>query len=204
MDLLVTIPEKTRNVARQLRVNASGIEAALLMSAKEVSEVLERDVKRELTGTRLNVRTGALRRDVRGQARKISGAIQIGVGVTKGPATAYAEIQDQGGVIKAKPGKALPVPLKPARERAAQVKSPSELPASIRNKMFMVKPASGGSPLLGIVKGKGEFEAWYVLKKSVTIPASHWLTGPMNLHAPRVVPRLMMRALHRKLEGGAV
>jgi len=97
----------------------------------------------------------------------------VAVGVPKSsPAHAYAGIQETGGVIRAKPGKALAVPLTDA---ARQLTSPLDASAAGVELVFISRKDKGSPPLLAQVIGE-EIKPWYVLLKSVTLKATHWLT----------------------------
>ena len=204
MQLSIEVPQRTLDVARDLKAKAKGIKSAVLKGAKNASTQLSAEVIKGLSGKNLKMRSGAMIRGVKGRAAFMSDGVEIGVGITKGPATAYAEKQEEGGEIRAKPGKALPVPLDPVRRKWAVTKSPSQLPYAIREKLFMVsRKKEGKPPLLGITKGRGaNFEAWYVLVKKVDITPSHWLSGPVEQHAPRIVRHEIIGAVDRHLEAG--
>lgn len=197
MLLRYEVPEHTKRTIRELGISARGIKGALLQSAKETAEILAAEVQKGLSGDRLHPRSGALRRGTRGRASIAGDRVEIGVGVTKGPPTAYAELQERGGTVRAKPGRALPVPLGPVRRRWAVPKSPSELPGNI--KLFMLK-RPGKDPLLARKMKRGPLQFWYVLKREVTIPSSGWLSGPVEEKAPQLVPRMVTVAMDRNLK----
>ncbi|NLF33256.1 MAG: hypothetical protein GX591_20515 [Planctomycetes bacterium] len=101
------------------------------------------------------------------------------VGVSEGvPAHAYAGIQETGGTITAKPGKALAVPL---NDRARALTSPRDATVELT----MIK-RPGKPPLLARVFGDS-VEPWFVLLKSVTLKATHWLSDGVSRSMPLMV-----------------
>jgi len=206
MRLEVGLSDSTKRMMATLRVRTGTLRAAFLQSCSEAADEMADEVVLEASGARLKVRSDGLRRGIKGRAFLGAQSINIAVGIQRGTATAYARIQDEGGEVKAKPGRALPVPLPAAMRGRAVAKSPSELPASIRERLFMLK-RPGKDPLLALRREganqygryKSQLEFWYVLKRSVRIPASEWLTGPIMKHAPTLVPAAINSAFERQL-----
>ncbi len=140
----------------------------------------------------LNVVSGNLRRSIASRVDVSGGGITAYIGVTKGPAVKYARIHEEGGVIKAKPGKALAVPLDAARTAGGKLKYPGgPREAGKREELiFIDRRAQGKPPLLvkvhrtpGKPGGKAAgFEPWYVLLKSVRVPAKRYLSGGVQRH----------------------
>lgn len=66
--------------------------------------------KNLLSGQLLNRRTGTLARSVTGRGVRVGGIPGMRVGIFRGPALAYAGLQEHGGTIRAK-GKSLAIPI---------------------------------------------------------------------------------------------
>lgn len=62
-------------------------------------------------GKAIGIITDMLRSSIAHRVEPIAGGVAVFVGVTKGPASAYARIQYLGGTIRAKAGGALAIPL---------------------------------------------------------------------------------------------
>jgi hypothetical protein len=170
---------------------AKRVQATVAGAAKRGVEQLASEIAtHELTGQTLGVVTGMLRRSVKGWMISSGGTIVVAVGVTKGPATAYARIHEEGGVIRGK-GKRLAVPLPAARTRTGKPRFPGGPREAARKypDLFLLK-RPGRPPLLcrplrvagrkgGKVKG---LEPLFVLLSSVRIPARHWLSEGVLKH----------------------
>ncbi|MCK4660863.1 MAG: hypothetical protein KAV82_15190, partial [Phycisphaerae bacterium] len=139
----------------------------------------------------LKVVTGKLRASLRGRVLSTGATVVAAVGVTKGPATKYAAIHERGGVIRPKNAKALAIPLPAARGPGGKPRYPGGPREAARKhpNMFMLKQ-KGKPPLLCYakrVRGKAggkvsELVPLFVLKKSVKVPARHWLSGGVRKH----------------------
>lgn len=116
------------------------------------------------------------RRGALGTAAQVSSweldARTAAVGVpAEAEAHAWAAIQEEGGVIAAAPGRALAIPLTP---EAARYTSPRDAPVELA---FISRDRQGKPPLLAQVLARGgALKPWYVLVKSVSLRATHWLS----------------------------
>jgi hypothetical protein len=79
-------------------------------------------------------RTGTLARSVTGQATLFQGLPAMRIGVFRGPALKYANIQDVGGTIKPRKAKALAIPVGPALTPAGVERfgGPRKFPGELR------------------------------------------------------------------------
>jgi hypothetical protein len=140
-------------------------------------------------GKSLNVVTGNLRRSLVGKVVRPGDPLIAAVGITKGPASKYAAIHEYGGVIKAKGGKALAIPLSAAKTPGGRPRFPGgPLEAGEKLKTFVVAE-KGKPPLICTTKhvaGGGkkvrELVPLYVLVKQVRMPARHWLREGVRKH----------------------
>jgi len=114
----------------------------------------------------------------------------------------YAAIHQFGGVIKAKGGGALAIPISPAAKRAAS-------PRDFNDLVFINRP--GHPPLLirghagrkygkdGARKG-GRMEIMYVLKKSVRIPKRLHVLESFKSEGFQVIRRAMWQAIATEMK----
>jgi hypothetical protein len=132
-----------------------------------------------LSGQRLNRRTGALARSITGRGELYKGQPAMRVGVFRGPALAYAGIQEYGGVIKPKKAKALAIPVGPAL-------TPAGVPrfSGPREKAGLVFVRFRGGNAIGGLFDKASLAAadglkgallFYLLVEKVTIRGQHYL-----------------------------
>lgn len=169
-------------------------------------------VKESLTGTKvLKTRTGALRRSVIGRAELNHGVPVIRVGVLRGPSIKYARIQEEGGTIKPRKASALAIPQEPVLTPAGVHKyvSPRKAPFVFRFVPFR------GRNIIGKLVNEKEVDAlrdggdtlqealfhakaYYLLAKSVTIPARRWLSTPIRTFLP-VIARDVKLYMEKKL-----
>lgn len=164
----------------------AGVELASLISESEFGP-----------GKAVGNVTGMLRRSIASRVLGVNAAaLSIKVGVTKGPATAYASIHERGGTIKAKGGKALAIPVgKALVSGSRRPKFPGGPREAARKfpEMFMLK-RPGKPPLLvrpirvaGRANGKiARIEVLFVLKKSVKVSPKRYLSGGVQKHIGQV------------------
>jgi len=157
---------------------------------RSASLAVERQLKLNLSGKMLKTRTGRLRASIGSMVTKrgieIMALIGSGVRNAKGRVK-YANIQETGGIIRAKSGKFLAIPLPAALTPAGVPKKTS--PLDYVN-TFIAK---------GVIfqkKGK-KFTPLYALKKSVRIPASKYLSKTLTETNRRVVGILL-----KTIDGG--
>jgi len=171
--MVVTIdisPETRRTIARH-RALAGRAPDAMADGVHSAARAGAEDVARQLNMGELDIRSqyqGA------GLGSSVSGwmidrsAPLAALGVRRGtPGHPYAAIHEHGGVIRAKPGGALSVPL---TDKARQYSSPRDM----ENLTFIKR--KGKPPLLAEVRKRGTMIAHWVLLAQVTIPASNWLS----------------------------
>ncbi len=131
-------------------------------------------IKKNLRGPILNVKTAHLWRSI-GMTTKTEGSVNsvtIGSGVAGKKAPPYAGINEKGGTIRPKKAKALKVPLPGIKGVAANYPD-----------AFIIKSKKGNT-LLVESRGKKGLRPLFVLKKSVKIPARHWLSQSKNEMKP--------------------
>ncbi|MCK4624567.1 MAG: hypothetical protein KAV00_04595 [Phycisphaerae bacterium] len=182
------LDEASKREIRRLEGLGKRFLPALTRAARYGAEQLASKIAEQELGPdgTLKVVTGKLRSSLRGRVVSTGATIVAAVGVTKGPATKYAAIHEHGGVIRPKNAKALAIPLPAARGPGGKPRFPGGPREAARKhpNMFMLKQ-KGKAPLLCYakrVRGKAggrvsELVPLFVLKKSVKVPAKHWLSG---------------------------
>ncbi len=124
---------------------------------------------RNVSGGILQTRSAHLRRNITGKTfrDKLIYSI-IGTGIFGKKGVKYASILEKGGTIRPKKAKALTIPLPGVKGKA------SNFPDS-----FIIK-SKAGNALIVQKKGKSGLKPLFVLKKSVKIPAFHWLSDSIK------------------------
>lgn len=131
------------------------------------------------------VRAGTLRRAIRGRV-ELQGTVLVALTLSAGedsPAAAYASVQEKGATIRPRRGRFLAIPLGPALTASgvAKVKSPREV-ADLR-----FQPLRGGAMGMLVKDHKGRrarSELWFLLVRSVTVPATRFLGRAMDTIRP--------------------
>jgi hypothetical protein len=153
--------------------------------------------KEHLSGQMLRRRTGSLARSVTGLGITRNGAPAMRVGVLRGPALAYAWLQEEGGVIKPKKAKALAVPVNEALTPAGVPRKRG--PREYKNLMFVrFRP---GRNVIGGLFDKTEMEkadndlskvkAYFLLLKEAKIPAHYYLLLGVVKYTPTLMDNLI-------------
>jgi hypothetical protein len=184
----------TLRLLADFKYRIRGLSTAIYRGAQKTARELERQTKENITAMHL-IKSGALRRSVEaGVLPFTNGTVTIYVGSVKGAASAYAEAQETGKLITPKNGQWLAIPVGPALTAGgiARYKSPLDVPAKLRfqpidaNTALLV--ATGGwsytigrSGYVGKVQGARKKDAkrgvvWFILVKSVRLPATNWLS----------------------------
>jgi len=150
----------------------------------------KKHILRNISRKILKVKTGQLWRSV-GFKTKTKGSIneiEIGSGVAGKKAPPYARIHEKGGKITPKRAKALTIPLPGIKGVAANYPD-----------AFIIK-SKAGNMLLVERKGEAGIRPLFVLKKSVTIPARHWLSQSIAEMKPDLIKLLSPKEVVKILE----
>lgn len=192
---------------------AQVIKKSLVAAALEVESHMQEKV---LSGQVLKVRTGALRRSITSAVTDIDGDMiaLIGSGVRQSRKATYdasqnrwnpdgrlpyADIQETGGVIKPRKAKYLAIPLPAALTAAGVLK---KRPRDYRD-TFVRTSKSGNLIIFQKVGARGKITALFVLKKSVTVPASRYMSITAEAMQDKVID-IMSRSVRRQLEGASL
>ena len=158
-----------------------------LLSLRDDGEV----EARRNANQRLNRRSGALLRSIESRLDLAPQSLELAL-VAGGPDAPYVQLQDEGGEVEGKPWLRVPLP----RALAGGV---DRYPGSLREQApdrFAVAQRAGGGPLLLVDMTTGE--PWYVLKRRVRIPATHFLRDAfegVNRRLPGVLDQVALDTL---------
>ncbi len=194
--LKVTVSPATEKLLKRMAANVDNFSEIMFRVLQKLStQTAGFVIKDSLSGKRLNRRTGALARSTTGLAVKRGGLPEVQIGVFRGPAVAYAGIQEVGGTIRPVSAKALAIPQEPALTGAGvdRFGGPRNTPFELR---FIPFRNSG----LAVGKLVKEEEAQqlqqagipasladtvYLLVESVEIPPSGWLSEAVITFLPQ-------------------
>jgi hypothetical protein len=148
---------------------------AVLKGFRAGALLIERALKWNVTGPYLNVRSGYLRASIGSKVEVVDGGLQatIGSGAGKGGRVRYADIQETGGTIRPVLSQYLTIPLDAA-------KTPSGVTRFSANDVRYGFTKYSGSFIRNHIivgkSGKNRITPLFVLKTSVTIPASRYMS----------------------------
>jgi hypothetical protein len=190
----IEISANTLNIQRAFsawpdKMATESISVLRLEGGRYISALQRDRMRGGTTPDRLAVRTGMLRRSFK---HTVVGTNLNSIALVITSGAKYANIQEHGGVVKAKPGKALAIPLAPAKTAAgvARWTGPRDPEAP---PMFMLK--TGGAPLLvGSGKSEGMLIPYYILLKSVRIPPRLGARITMENRLPLIIKGLAAAA----------
>ena len=156
----------------------------------------------------LNARTGLLARSwkaggINPDAEGFSVAIQPlakdpppGAGIVAGSNVPYSNIHEEGGEIRSTIGKKLTIPVLDNLTGKGVARYPTVealKQAMGANKVFQFK-SKAGKDLIGTADGKGKnggLRAWFALKDSVKIPASHYVSFAITFGQDEATAKFM-------------
>jgi len=138
-----------------------------------------------VSGKSLQVRTGSLRRDVdladvETSGRTITGSVVMRAGASE----AYQKIQEFGGTITPKKGKALAIPLPGALTGSGVIKGKYNTDNLRSLNLTFIKNDKTGKAILAEViqmKTKSKVTPLFALVPSVTIKGAHYMEDGMTL-----------------------
>jgi phage gpG-like protein len=166
-----------------------GQESVLYKAFRNGTLVVERRLKENVSGTILKVRSGRLRASmgsiVLQKGENLEGT--IGSGVRQGERVKYANIHETGGVITPKNTKFLTIPLKAALTASGVQRFTARDVMAGATKYSDSYIHNG--VIFGIMSGgRGEgADPLFILKRSVTIPARHYLSRTLTQTQEEVV-----------------
>lgn len=208
MEVRIEITPESRKHIEQFGVRVRRLRGTLNQAALRGGEYVASEIAaKDLTGAKLKVRTGMLRRSVSARQYREGEAICVAVGVVKGAATQYAAIHEHGGEIRPRKARALAVPVGEALTPSGRPRYPGgPADAAQKHDLFMVK-RRGKPPLLAYTRGRGaraRLIVLFVLLPKVRIKATHWLSEGVagRVHMVRTeVDRAFTALLEGKLDG---
>lgn len=157
-----------------------GLTATVRRELVKARLVAEREAKRNAT-EQLSVRTGRLRGSIRGTLEEIDHwpalVLRAGGGAKD---VGYARIQEFGGVVTAKGGGYLTIPLGRAMTKSGVLRQSARSTPGL----FAIR-SKAGNLLLVRKRGKG-IEPMFLLRKSVTIQPHYYLRDAMRVVVERL------------------
>jgi hypothetical protein len=133
--------------------------------------------------TLLNVRTGQLSGSIHFEVTSDS----VGTLETRLFSDAkHANLREEGGIVKAKPGKSLRVPLDAAKTAGGVDRLPGPLRVVAPGMFKMIIPDDGGNPLLINVETD---EPWYVLVPQTTHKPAHFMKKAVDAELEAMAQR---------------
>lgn len=165
--------------ARIGSLNIRDRDSLLMRAFRQAAVVVERKLKMNVTDNILHRRSGHLAQSIQTSVYQDGASVvtaRIGSGVANNRRMPYAEIHEDGGTITPKKAKWLTIPLEAAL-------TPSGVPkkASAREwKNTFVGKSKGGALIIFQKVGKKTLVPLYVLKKSVRIPARHYMSETLE------------------------
>ena len=167
---------------------AADVRKRVDLGTARAADIVAGSLRRYSLSIALHGRTGMLARAWGAAIREGEGAYRL---TNRMP---YAAIQEEGGEIHAKNVPHLTIPLPPALTPRGVAKYKSAREAIEKEKLFYLRNRGTGKEIMAKRIGGGKIEAWFALKESVTIPASHYATRAIEAAKP-AAEREVERAL---------
>ncbi len=181
--------------AKRLGAASTAVAPLLRQLGATVAVELQAGAVERITA-RLQTRTGLLRRSAKGQAKLTGDTLEVRLtvgGRGGGKELAYAQIQEEGGVVRPTRSKYLAIPVGPARTGAGagRYASPRDVPGltfvqSRRGQPLLVKAETTGKGKRQVLAGT----VYYILRRSVRISGKHFARDAWAAVLPTVEPRL--------------
>jgi len=165
------------------------VERAGVIVQREMKSMLNRSGSPSSPGRAPGKDTGTLGRSIQVD-RSQAGRLKVRIGTN----LIYGRIQEEGGVIRPKRVKRLPVPLN--REAKFMLRR-----GQLRSANLTYIPRGGRDPLLVRKLPGGGIKPMFVLKKEVRLPARPWAKPSLKMARKRVLReiRRALRAAERAL-----
>lgn len=165
------------NLAKQANPKDEG--KAVFKGFKRAAMLVERALKDNISGAYLNVRSGHLRSSIGSKVEvwKDGLSATIGSGARQGDRVTYANIQETGGTIRPRIKQYLTIPLDAAMTPAGVTRFTAP---EVRHGGHGYKSSFIRNHIIFGVKNSKKIVPLFVLKQSVEVPASHYLSKTRN------------------------
>ncbi len=179
--LTVKLTQAAEEAIRVAAARGANIQRALVQGMRDGAIDIVNAIRiGKLSGSPLKVRTGVLRASLQSRVSTGGAGISAFIGVPKdSPASSYARILEEGGTIVPKGAGALAIPVGAALAPGGTPRFPGG-PRSVPGGLIFIDRRKQGKPPLLVKRIGGRnarLEVFFVLKKSVKIPATKWLSG---------------------------
>lgn len=185
-------------LAERLQQAGPRLQAHLRREVDRAGRAIVDRAQLHVTGDRLSVRTGMLRRSIGYTVEGAAGddVITLRARAGSGRSLRYANILERGGTIVPRRGRFLAIPVGPALTPAGVARYDS--PRQVQGLRFV--PILGGRMALLVKDRRGRSEVWFRLVRRVTIRPSWYLRDAVQTEAAELRARLST-ALETALEG---
>jgi len=193
----VSDPAQGTGLTERLAAVQAQLRVGLRKEITRAALLGERAAKLLLTGQSLYVRSGRLRASVQSEVKEEGDGWDLALRAGGGARDVrYARIHEEGGVIRPVNARFLAIPLPIARTAAgvSRYASPRQVPVPLR-----FAQSKGGNPLLVEAKGKNAGRPWFVLRKSVRMPARPYL-APALAQVEAMLPERLESLIQRAIE----
>jgi len=212
MTLVIKILPDTKKLLRDLAKISSkqGFANAMLrFFDRQGSKASGYISKNFLSGQRLRRRTGRLAGSILGRSELVGGVPAMRVGIFRGPALAYARIQEEGGIIEPRRARALAIPKGPALTPAGVERfgGPRGYPGQLRFIPFRNSGVAVGGLFDANTLGPGGLDGAilvYLLVRRVEIKAKHYLHDGLREYIDRHLIQELNSYLRALIAGGGV
>lgn len=194
MSLAYTVTQRGLNeTVAALRKLDESITERLLLDARRAALIVQREVRKHITGGSLGNSEGVhTRRGKLAQSWQVAEPRRLGGGeirVSVGSGLAYARIHETGGSVRARNARALTIPINPIAARRPARSWPPE-------KTFILK---FGANAYIVMREAARLVFLYVLKKQVQMPARRYVSNALADARPQFAP-LILKGLGAAIE----
>ena len=195
MRVNVTLTNEAKKTIAKHKLLGDRVTSALIAGLNESLIRTQRYIQEEkLSGQRLAVRTGALRRSITATSPiKGPNGITGSVGPADDTVAKYAAIQEFGGTIRPKKSKYLAIPLPAARTASGAIMGKYNVRDLRTLDLTVIRSKAGNLLLVQRAKGGGKKASivpLFVLKREVHITGKHYMRDAAQWMRPRIIPWL--------------
>ena len=213
IDYTLGFTPNTERMLKKFKADIRILDKAVKRAAQKEADYLEVITKQNLSNDVLDVRSGALRRSVKGRVLGDRDNIRIGIGSVKGASSPYSAFLEhggkRGGFIYPVTKQWLTIPQAPALTAAGVPRYASARDVPVRLRFIPSSKDSNTAVLVedtlsltkkGSRASKTTGRIWYVLKKKVFVLPAKWLSRSLDEGAAGI-HRRMTRVIIAHIKG---